>query len=100
MTIRTYARVADGKVFELLRSDGDIAAMFHPEIRWVDVTDLRAEGHGVDVGWVQTADGFIAPPPSVPPQALAAPNLAELRAEVARLSTLVASLAKTPAAAG
>jgi hypothetical protein len=99
MTVKTYARVADGKVLELLRSDGNVATMFHPAIRWVDVTGTLVDGHDVGVGWLQTPSGFAPPPPDAV-VAAAAPTLSELQAELARLGAMIASLAKLQSAAG
>jgi hypothetical protein len=99
MTVKTYARMAGGKVLELLRSDGDVGAMFHPDIRWVDVTGLQVDGRDVDVGWVQAPGGFAPPPPDAV-VAVATPSLRELQAELARLGAMIASFAKPPAAAG
>jgi hypothetical protein len=36
---RTYARIWEGQVVELLDTDRDISTMFHPALLWIDVTD-------------------------------------------------------------
>lgn len=46
--MRKYARVYEGEVQELFSTDGDISQMFHPDMIWVDVTDLDG---GIAVGW-------------------------------------------------
>jgi hypothetical protein len=55
--MRTYARLDQGSVVELLTTDGDILAMFHPELHWVDVTDVPAATYG----W--RLEGAIVVPP-------------------------------------
>lgn len=46
--MRTYARVGEGMVHELFSTDGNMAEMFHPEMVWVDITDLDSAPY---VGW-------------------------------------------------
>ena len=36
--MKTYARIENNTVIELLRTDGDIATMFHRDLHWIDVT--------------------------------------------------------------
>lgn len=38
--MRTYARIDEGIVMELFSTDGDMAEMFHPDLVWVDVTEV------------------------------------------------------------
>ena len=83
--MKTYARIADGVVAELLVTGEDISALFHPCLRWLAVADPR-----IQVGWREGSDGFAAPPPMV--DALHAPSLTELRTELAMLTARVAAL--------
>ncbi|GAA0411468.1 hypothetical protein GCM10008969_37870 [Pseudomonas veronii subsp. inensis] len=38
--MRTYVRVCDGLVVEIFETDGDITEMFHPDLIWVDVSEI------------------------------------------------------------
>ncbi|WP_185752780.1 tail fiber assembly protein [Pseudomonas fluorescens] len=64
--MKTYANIADGVVQYLLPTDGDIAEMFHPDMIWVDVTEVVS---APVAGWTAVeADGawsFAAPVPPV-----------------------------------
>lgn len=61
----TYARLADGVVYELLTTDGDITEMFPPGMEWIA---LGEEDSDVAQGWVYDAatQTFSAPVPPVP----------------------------------
>ncbi|MFC4431394.1 tail fiber assembly protein [Cupriavidus respiraculi] len=39
--MKTYARIDQGIVVELLHTEGNIAEMFHPDLVWIDVTDMK-----------------------------------------------------------
>ncbi|KES20141.1 MULTISPECIES: hypothetical protein [Pseudomonas] len=55
-----YARIQDGKVFELFETDGDMAEVFHPALKWVEVPD-EAE---VFQDWLWSEEkGFMPPEP-------------------------------------
>ena len=54
---RTYARIADNTVMELLKTSGDIRQMFHSNLQWIDVTDVV----GIAYGWSYDGKRF-APP--------------------------------------
>lgn len=64
--MRNYANIVEGVVQYILPVDGDITEMFHPDMVWVDVTEVAptpAEGwvaDDSDGGWI-----FSAPPPPV-----------------------------------
>lgn len=73
--MKTYARIDNGVVAELIETEGDIAAMFHPSIVWIDVTDAEPQPA---VGW--TYDGEAFAEPAAPPE-----PTAEQLAESARL---------------
>jgi len=47
VSTKTYARIENDTVVELLKTDGDIAAMFHRDLHWIDVTGEA----GVAYGW-------------------------------------------------
>ncbi len=82
--MKTYARVEAGRVVELLTTAADITKLFHPSLRWVAVTDA------VQIGWLQQADGFVAPP--VVAASLQGPTPAELQARLAQLAVEIAAL--------
>jgi hypothetical protein len=87
--MRTYARIQDGIVAELLKTASDITKMFSPSLVWVDVTSQTQ----IKEGWHFDGKEF-APPPaaSVSTQA---PTLSELQAQVSALQTKLAALANT-----
>lgn len=66
--MKSYARIQDGAVAELLETDGDITEMFHSSLVWVEC------GEDVQPGWAY-AEGAFSPPPQVP-----VPTPTELRA--------------------
>lgn len=57
--MKTYARIENGVVVELLATDGDITKMFHPAMIWVDVSSIA----GITEGWLRSGAGFEPPPP-------------------------------------
>jgi hypothetical protein len=63
MTMKTYARINDGIVAELLATDGDISQMFHPAIVWVDA------GSTVAVGDLYSGGAFSKPTIPAPTEA-------------------------------
>lgn len=87
--MRTYARVENRVVQEIISTAGEIGKLFHPSLVWIDVT-----GKSVHVGWVQGEDGTFAPPPALPaaPAAPRPPTGAEVQAELTALKTQVAQL--------
>lgn len=87
--MKTYARIAAGAVVELLHTPATLSDLFHPALRWVEITDPA-----VAIGWVQTASGLAAPPvpqPQVEPPP--PPTLAALQAQIAELAARVEALA-------
>lgn len=44
MIMKTYARINEGVVVELLETDGDITKMFHPDLIWIEVTGSASVG--------------------------------------------------------
>jgi len=87
--VKTYARIENGTVVEILVTSESISSLFHPSLHWVDVT-----GQAVRVGWMQGADGTFTLPPLPPPAAtvLLSPSLTDLLAEIAALKVQVAQL--------
>lgn len=64
--MKTYARIQEGRVAELLETDGDITQMFHPSLVWVEASGSVSVGHVY-------AGGVFAPSPEHTP-ATAAPQ--------------------------
>ena len=86
--MRTYARVENGMVAEIIGTSVDINSLFHPSLHWVDVTEQT-----VQVGWMQGNDGtFTLPPLPGPAPMLTLPSLVELLAEITALREQVAQL--------
>ena len=65
--MKTYARIENGTVMELLQTSGDITTMFHPSMVWVDCTSNSS----VVPGWSYSSGVFSAP---------AGPSLAQAQA--------------------
>ncbi len=99
MTARTYARMVAGTVMEIVQTSAAIDGLYHPGIRWADIT-----GNAVQVGWVRIPSAAGAPAgtaiyaaPAVPPvPSPPAPSLpvsiADLQAELSLLAARVAAL--------
>lgn len=85
--MRTYARIQNGLVVELLKTDSDIAKLFPPELVWVDVSGQP----NVKDGWRYDGKSFTAP--STVPPAAPLPTIAELQAQLAALNAKMAMLA-------
>lgn len=86
MSMRTYARIQDGVVVELLRTASDITQMFHPSLLWVDVSsnaDIRE-------GWQFDGKEFSGPPEAAEPAS--GPTIAELQAQLVLLEAKFATL--------
>jgi hypothetical protein len=86
MSMKTYARIQDNLVAELLKTDRDIKSMFHPALVWVDVSSQA----NIAEGW--QFDGTNFTPPPAPPPAAPAPTIAGLQAQLAALSAQLATL--------
>lgn len=87
--MKTYARIQDGVVVELLSIDVDITDRYHPALIWLDVTSVVS----IAPGWQKSALGFL-PPPAPPP--VAVPTLAQLKAQLATIGAQLATLTATP----
>jgi hypothetical protein len=84
--MRTYARIQNGIVAELLKTDGDITSMFNPELVWIDVSSQSA----VVDGWMLDGEDFMPPEILPPPEAVL--TIAQLQAQIAALAAQVAAL--------
>ena len=87
--MKTYARIQDGLVAELLQTSRDITAMFCPELIWIEISSHPE----VTVGWHYDGTRFTAPPQ--PPQEPPLPTIAELQTQIASLSAQLATLSKS-----
>lgn len=79
--MKTYARINGGVVAELFDTDGDIREMFHPDLIWVDVTDISPMPQE---GWTLSDGSFNKPAP--PP--LTAAQILSLRDDRLALAAL------------
>jgi hypothetical protein len=84
--MRTYARIQDGRVAELLKTDGDITGMFNPALIWVEVTSLSNVAEGWHLNGTNFAPSVVAPPTTP------VPTLAELKAKLAAIGAQLAAL--------
>lgn len=84
--MRTYARIQGGCVAELLKTDGDITAMFNPALVWIDISAQPS----VAEGW--QFDGTTFTPPVIVSPTPPVVTLAELQAQIAALSAQLAAL--------
>jgi hypothetical protein len=86
MLMKTYARIQDGSVAELLTTSGNIADMFNPGLIWVDVSAHPK----VAGGW--QFDGTNFTPPASPPPGTTVPTIAQLQAQLAAISAELAAI--------
>ena len=84
--MKIYARIQDGLIAELLRTDDDITGLFNPALSWVDVSSQP----DIAEGW--HFDGTNFTPPSPPPPGAPGPTIAELQTQLAALSAQLAAL--------
>ena len=84
--MRTYARIQNGIVAEVLRTDGDVTRMFNPALVWVDISSQA----DVIEGWHFDGTTFTAP--ATHHTSAQAPSIAELQAHLAALSAQIAAL--------
>lgn len=59
MKIKTYARIEKDTVVELFETDGEISEMFHPDMVWVDVSEVP----DIVERWKKVGAGFFPPAP-------------------------------------
>jgi hypothetical protein len=84
--MRTYARVQDGVVAELLKTSSDVTQMFHPSLVWVDVSSNAA----IREGWHFDGKEFSGPPQ--PSEPASGSTLADLQAQLVLLEAKFAAL--------
>lgn len=84
--MRTYARIQNGIVAEVLKTDGDITRMFNPALVWVDVSSQT----DVAEGWHFDGTQFTKPAAQEP--VIQPPSLAELQTQLAALGAQLATL--------
>ena len=86
--MHNYARIDGGTVAEIITTTEDIRQLFHPSLHWVDIT-----GQKLAVGWKEAGKGtFVAPPRPVATEHM--PTLAELHAQLDRITAEIAVLTK------
>ncbi|MGG5150452.1 tail fiber assembly protein [Alcaligenes aquatilis] len=56
--MKQYVLIIDGAVAETLETGGDIAVMFHPDLEWVEVTDIDPMPQA---GWLFDGHEFSLP---------------------------------------
>ncbi|CAI8931311.1 MULTISPECIES: hypothetical protein [unclassified Pseudomonas] len=65
--MKTYARIFNSTVVELFSTDGNMAEMFHPDLLWVDITEITPvpqidwTAHFGTLGWVFDVPEELAP---------------------------------------
>jgi hypothetical protein len=84
--MKRFARLDAGVVTEIVATDKDISRMFHPRLSWVDVTNLT-----VAIGDLDQGGTFAKPPAQTEPTM---PTVAQLQAEIVRLTDRLAVLEK------
>ena len=85
--MKTFARIQDGRVVELLKTDTNLAGRFHPAIAWFDVSSVA----GIAEGWSYDGHTFTPPAPGAAP---VGPTLQSLQTQLASLSAQLAALSK------
>lgn len=86
--MKTYARIEDGTVLEMLSTDTPPSALFHAALAWTDVT-----GKTVGIGWRVAEDGSLsAPQPQAGPAPIVPATIAALQADLARISARLGAL--------
>jgi hypothetical protein len=87
--MRTYARIQDGRVVELVATSSDISTMFHPALTWVDASSVT----GIAEGW--TYDGSVFSRTVVPEVVAPVLSISGMQAQLAILAAQLATLTKT-----
>jgi len=65
--MKTYARIVNDTVVELFSTDGNMVEMFHPDLLWVDITEITPapqidwSANFGTLGWVFSSQENIAP---------------------------------------
>jgi hypothetical protein len=84
--MRTYARIHNGRVAELITTSSDISTMFHLALTWVDASSAI----GIEEGWIYDGSGFSKA--VVPEDAPSAVSISELQAQLAIFSAQLETL--------
>ena len=84
--MKTYARIQDGTVVELLQTSLPISGLFHPGLTWIDISDQP----GVAEGW--TFDGTQFAKPTTPAAPVELPTMTQVLAALASLNAEVTAL--------
>ena len=93
--MKTFARIEQGAVAELFATDHDVASLFHPSLKWVDVTGNAA----AQIGWVMLPSGELAAPAaSAVPQgaAIESATVESIQAQLTALQAALVALARPP----
>ncbi|MDR3718398.1 MAG: hypothetical protein P4K98_06320 [Bryobacteraceae bacterium] len=85
--MKTFARVDSNVVEEIYATDSDISSLFHPSLRWIDIT-----GQTVSVGWEMSASGQFSPPVQATATPSAMLSLSDLQAEITALKAQLATI--------
>lgn len=59
MQLKMYARIENNSVSEIFQTDGDITQMFHPDLVFVDITNINPRP---SVGWSYDGSNFTESP--------------------------------------
>ncbi|WP_085712894.1 MULTISPECIES: hypothetical protein [unclassified Pseudomonas] len=65
--MKTYARVVENTVVELFSTDGNMVEMFHPDLLWVDISEITPapqidwSANFGTLGWVFSSQEDVAP---------------------------------------
>jgi len=90
--MKTYARIQDGRVAELLTTAANPGSLYHPSLLWVDVSGMSS----VAVGWNYDGSRFSARQPQPQPQQATAtkPTIEDLQSHLSLISAQIAALRK------
>lgn len=86
--MRTYARIQNERVVELVTTSTDISTMFHPALMWVDASSETS----VAEGW--TYNGLIFSRPTAPKVVSPPLSISGMEAQLAVFAAQLAALAK------
>lgn len=86
--MKTYARIQDGRVAELLTTAANPATLYHSSLRWIDASGMQ----GVSIGWEY--DGSRFKPSPLQPTTTPKPSIEELQSRLSLISAQVAALRK------
>jgi hypothetical protein len=87
--MRSYARIQDGRVVELITTDSDISTMFHPALRWIEAPTAR----GIAEGW--SYDGSVFSKPAVIETVAPPLSISEIQTQLKTLSAQLSTFTRT-----